>query len=56
MANRVLLGEHDSLGYGMYVSKPAKDVTSATKDDLIFNSNSSNLLILLLYLINQLIN
>ena len=40
MANRVLLGEHDSLGYGMYVSKPTKDVTSATKDDLIFNSNS----------------
>ena len=40
MANRVLLGEHDSLGYGMYVSKPTKDVASATKDDLIFNSNS----------------
>lgn len=40
MANRVLLGEHDSLGYGMYVSKPGEDVTSATKDDLIFNSNS----------------
>ena len=40
MANRVLLGKHDSLGYGMYVSKPTKDVTSAIKDDLIFNSNS----------------
>jgi len=41
MANRVLLGKHDSLGYGLFVSKPNKDAKSATGDDLIFNSDTN---------------
>jgi len=41
MANRVLVGDHDSLGYGIYVSKPGKDVRSATGIDLIFNSETA---------------
>jgi hypothetical protein len=38
MANRVLIGEHDSLGYGLFISKPTKDVTSATREDLLFST------------------
>ena len=38
MANRVLVGEHDSLGYGLFVSKPGSNVVSATGNDLIFDS------------------
>ena len=41
MANRVLTGNHSSLGYGLYVSKPGKDVTTATGADLIFDSSRS---------------
>ena len=41
MANRVLVGNHSSLGYGLYVSKPGKDVTTATGADLIFDSSRS---------------
>ncbi len=36
MTNRVLLGERGS-EYGLWVSKPNKDVTSALDLDLIFN-------------------
>ena len=28
MASRICAGEHDSLGYGLYVSKPGKDAES----------------------------
>ena len=38
MANRVLLGNHDSLGYGLFVSKPTKNVLSVTGNDLIYDS------------------
>jgi hypothetical protein len=41
MANRVLIGEHNSLGYGMFISKPGADVLSATKNDLIYNSTTA---------------
>ena len=37
MANRVLLGKRGS-DYGLFVSKPTKDVTSADRKDLIFDS------------------
>jgi len=37
MANRVLLGQRGS-DYGLFVSKPTKDVTSANRKDLIFDS------------------
>ncbi len=40
MTNRVLLGERGS-DYGLWVSKPNKDVTSAPDLDLIFNSNTA---------------
>lgn len=40
MSNRVMIGEHDTLGYGLYVAKPTKDATSATGNDLIFDSSS----------------
>ena len=42
MSNRVMIGEHDTLGYGLYVAKPAKNATSATGNDLIFDSSSLN--------------
>lgn len=38
MANRVLVGEHDSLGYGLFVSKPGSEAESATGNDLIYDS------------------
>ena len=38
MANRVLAGAHNSLGYGLFVSKPDKNVLSATGNDLIYDS------------------
>ena len=37
MANRVLLGKRGS-DYGLFVSKPTKDVTSADRKDLIFDT------------------
>jgi hypothetical protein len=36
MANRVLLGEKNSL-YGLYISRPGKNVLTCTEDELIFN-------------------
>ncbi len=41
MANRVLLGKKGS-DYGLWVSKPGKDVTSASGIDLIFDSETSH--------------
>ena len=46
MANRVLVGDHDNFGYGLFVSRPSKDVTTnLDKVDLIFDSrvNASSL-------------
>ena len=37
MANRVLLGKRGS-DYGLFISKPGKDVTSVGREDLIFSS------------------
>ena len=39
MANRVLIGDHDTHGQGLYVSKPTKDVTGSTVSDLAFTSH-----------------
>ncbi len=39
MANRICIGNHSSNGQGLYVSKPGKDATSATGNDLIFDSS-----------------
>jgi len=39
MANRVLIGKHASFGYGLFVSKPTKDVTGSTHDDFAFRSD-----------------
>ena len=39
MANRVLVGYRSSGGYGLYISKPGKDVTSCDTIDLIFDSS-----------------
>ena len=41
MATRVCVGEHDSLGYGLYVSKVGKNAQTATGIDLIFNSGTA---------------
>ena len=38
MANRILVGEHDSLGYGLFISKPTKNAASATREDLLFST------------------
>jgi|TARA_B110000858_G_scaffold88719_1_gene102498 hypothetical protein len=49
MANRIILGKNTnsnhghsagSPGYGLYVSRPGKDVTTCTADELIFNTDS----------------
>jgi len=40
MSNRICMGEHDSLGYGLYVSKPGKDAESDIGQDLIFSSTN----------------
>ena len=40
MANRVLLGNRSTGGYGLYVSKDGTDVTSCAKKDLLFDSTS----------------
>ena len=41
MANRVLLGKKGS-DYGLWISKPGKDVTSVGREDLIFSSEDSH--------------
>lgn len=40
MSNRVLLGKIDNSDYGLIISKEGVDVTSATDDQLIFDSRS----------------
>ena len=41
MANRVLIGNRSSGGYGIYVSKSGSDVLTSDVDDLIFSSLDS---------------
>lgn len=41
MANRILIGDHDNHGYGIFISRPGVDVESNIKrEDLIFDSRS----------------
>ena len=42
MANRILIGRHPNMSgnpYGLFVSKPTKDVTGTTNSDFLFRSN-----------------
>ena len=40
MANRILLGNHGTYGYGLFISKSGVDVTGANKLTNIFDTNS----------------
>lgn len=49
MANRIMMGKNtnsnhghstSSPGYGLYISRPGKDVTTCTADELIFNTDN----------------
>lgn len=40
MANRILLGKKGT-EYGLWISKPGVDVTTASVDDLLFSSSNS---------------
>jgi len=42
MANRILIGQHGTYGYGAFVSKPGVDVTGANIEDFLFASTSVN--------------
>lgn len=42
MANRLLLGNRSSGGYGLYISRPGTNVLTCDKKDLIFDSSSSS--------------
>ena len=41
MASRILIGNNGS-SYGLFVSRPGKEVTDMNEDDLIFNTNGSS--------------
>jgi hypothetical protein len=41
MANRVLIGEHPSLGHGVFVSKGGDNVLSSDNDSFLFDSTVS---------------
>jgi hypothetical protein len=41
MASRILIGNNGS-SYGLFVSRPGKNVTDMNEDDLIFNTNGSS--------------
>ena len=43
MANRVLAGDHDTHGYGLYVSKSGVDVTAADNDYFLFDSTAAGI-------------
>ena len=43
MANRILIGDHDDLGYGMFVGKSGTDVTAADNDYFLFDSTGSGM-------------
>ena len=40
MANRVLLGNHATYGYGVYVSNSGTDVTGAYRSDFTIDSSA----------------
>lgn len=40
MANRVLIGKRNSTDYGLYVSKAGVDVTTASDENLLFNTDA----------------
>jgi len=42
MTSRVLIGEHDSLGYGVFVSKQGVEVTGTDNDYFLFDSTANN--------------
>ena len=42
MANRVLLGNRSTGGYGLYISKAGSNVLNCDLNDLTFNSNLSD--------------
>jgi len=54
MANRVLLGEHDNYGHGLFVSKPSTDVTGANKDYFLFDSTAASMGQLLIFQLESL--
>ena len=41
MASRILIGNNGT-NYGLFVSRPGKNVVGANEDDLIFNTNNSD--------------
>jgi len=41
MASRILIGNNGT-NYGLFVSRPGKNVTDMNEDDLIFNTNGSD--------------
>lgn len=41
MATRILIGNNGT-NYGIFVSRPGKNVVGANEDDLIFNTNNSD--------------
>ena len=41
MASRILIGDNGT-NYGIFVSRPGKNVVGANEDDLIFNTNGSD--------------
>ena len=43
MANRVLLGEHGTYGYGLFISKPSIDVTGANKNYFLFDTTGASM-------------
>jgi len=51
MANRLILGKNINTnhghssgtpGYGLYISRPGKDVTTCTADELVFNTDNGS--------------
>ena len=43
MANRVLLGDHATYDYGLFVSKPGIDVTGANKNYFLFDTTAASI-------------
>ena len=43
MANRVLLGEHATYDYGLFISKPGVDVTGANKNYFLFDTTGAGM-------------
>ena len=43
MANRVLLGEHATYDYGLFISKPSVDVTGANKNYFLFDTTGASM-------------